>query len=53
MVWQPGHWLLSGNSWTWHPGQYVAPPVGGTTWVPGQWVAQPAGGYRWVDGHWG
>jgi hypothetical protein len=52
VVWQPGHWLLSGNNWTWQPGQYVTPPAGETTWIPGQWVQQPAGGYQWLDGHW-
>ena len=41
VVWQPGHWLLSGSNWVWQPGQYVPPPPGQTTWVPGQWMQQP------------
>ena len=39
VVWQPGHWRLSGNDWVWQPGQYVPPPPGQTTWVPGRWMA--------------
>ena len=45
VVWQPGHWLLSGNNWAWQPGQYVPPPPGETTWVPGRWAQQPTGGW--------
>ena len=51
VVWQPGHWLLSGSNWVWQPGQYVPPP-GQTTWVPGQWMQQPGGGWMWLEGHW-
>ncbi len=52
VVWQPGHWLLSSNSWVWQPGQYVPPPPGQTTWVPGRWMQQPAGAWAWLEGHW-
>jgi hypothetical protein len=52
VVWQPGHWLLSGNDWVWRSGQYVPPPPGQTTWVPGRWAQQPTGGWMWVEGHW-
>jgi hypothetical protein len=52
VVWQPGHWLLSGNRWVWHAGQYVPPPPGQTTWVPGRWMQQPGGGWAWLEGHW-
>ena len=52
VVWQPGHWLLSGNNWVWQPGQYVPPPPGQTTWVPGRWLQQPTGGWMWLEGHW-
>ncbi|MGC1412943.1 MAG: hypothetical protein WA864_28855 [Acetobacteraceae bacterium] len=52
VVWQPGHWILSGNNWAWQPGQYVPPPPGSTTWVPGRWAQQPAGGWTWLEGHW-
>ena len=45
VVWQPGHWRLSGNEWIWQPGQYVPPPLGETTWVPGYWMQQPGGGW--------
>jgi hypothetical protein len=52
VVWQPGHWLLSGNNWVWQPGHYMPPPAGQTTWVPGQWLQQPTGGWVWMEGHW-
>jgi WXXGXW repeat (2 copies) len=53
VVWQPGHWMLSGNTWAWQPGQYVPPPPGETTWVPGHWAQQPGGaGWVWLEGHW-
>ena len=52
VVWQPGHWILSGNNWAWQPGQYMPPPPGQTTWVPGRWALQPTGGWMWIDGHW-
>jgi WXXGXW repeat (2 copies) len=52
VVWQPGHWLLSGNNWVWRPGQYVPPPPGQTTWVQGQWFQQPGGRWTWLEGHW-
>jgi WXXGXW repeat (2 copies) len=52
VVWQPGHWLLSGNNWVWQSGQYVPPPPGQTTWVPGRWLQQPTGGWMWAEGHW-
>ena len=52
VVWQPGHWLLSGSNWVWQRGQYVPPPPGQTTWVPGQWAQQPSGGWMWLEGHW-
>jgi hypothetical protein len=42
VVWQPGHWRFSNNTWLWQPGQYVPPPPGQTTWIPGRW-AQNAG----------
>ena len=52
VVWQPGHWRFSGNTWAWQPGQYVPPPPGQTTWVPGRWAQQPTGGWAWLEGHW-
>jgi hypothetical protein len=52
VVWQPGHWRISGNSWVWQAGQYVPPPPGQTTWVPGRWAQQATGGWVWVEGHW-
>jgi hypothetical protein len=52
VVWQPGHWRLSGNTWAWEPGQYVPPPPGQTTWVPGRWMRQSTGTWSWVEGHW-
>jgi WXXGXW repeat (2 copies) len=52
VVWQPGHWRFSGNSWAWQPGQYVPPPPGQTTWIPGRWAQQSTGGWAWVEGHW-
>ncbi|HET6198465.1 MAG TPA: hypothetical protein VFE12_22060 [Acetobacteraceae bacterium] len=52
VVWQPGHWILSGSNWAWQPGQYVPPPPGETTWVPGRWAQQPTGGWTWIEGHW-
>ena len=50
VVWQPGHWMLSGNSWAWQTGQYVPPPPGETTWVPGRWLQPPTGGWVWMEG---
>jgi WXXGXW repeat (2 copies) len=52
VVWQPGHWQLSGTGWIWQSGRYVPPPVGQTTWVPGRWLQQPSGSWSWVEGHW-
>jgi hypothetical protein len=52
VVWQPGHWMVSGNSWVWQSGQYAPPPQGETTWVPGRWLQQPTGGWVWQEGHW-
>jgi hypothetical protein len=52
VVWQPGHWQLSGSNWVWQPGHYAPPPAGETTWVPGYWAQQPDGRWVWVNGHW-
>jgi hypothetical protein len=52
VVWQPGHWLLSGSNWVWQAGQYVPPPPGETTWVPGRWAQQSTGAWTWLEGHW-
>jgi hypothetical protein len=52
VVWQPGLWRFSGNTWVWQPGQYTPPPPGQSTWVPGRWAQQPTGGWVWVEGHW-
>ena len=52
VVWQPGHWMLSGNNWVWQSGQYVPPPYGATTWIPGRWEQQPTGTWMWMEGHW-
>jgi len=52
VVWQPGHWMVNGNSWAWQSGQYTPPPPGETTWVPGRWLQQPNGGWFWQEGHW-
>ncbi len=52
VVWQPGHWVLSGGNWAWQAGHYMPPPPGQTTWVPGRWAKQPAGGWAWLEGHW-
>ena len=52
VVWQPGHWRFSGNTWVWQNGRYVPPPPGETTWVPGQWAQQTTGGWVWMEGHW-
>ncbi|HEY4174144.1 MAG TPA: hypothetical protein VGM42_14030 [Rhodopila sp.] len=53
-VWQPGHWRytgVTGNPWSWRPGQYVTVPSGATAWVPGQWQQQGPG-WVWREGHW-
>jgi hypothetical protein len=52
VVWQPGHWRVSGNAWVWQSGQYVPPPPGQTTWIPGRWAQQSTGGWVWMEGHW-
>src|SRR4051812_43810516 len=52
VVWQPGHWRYSGNTWVWQPGQYTPPPPGQTTWIPGRWTQQSTGGWVWTEGHW-
>jgi len=52
VVWQPGHWRLSGDAWVWQPGGYVPPPPGQTTWIPGHWIQQPSGTWSWIEGHW-
>ena len=52
VVWQPGHWRYSGDTWLWQPGQYTPPPPGQTTWIPGRWIQQSTGGWVWMEGHW-
>lgn len=52
VVWQPGHWALSGNNWAWQSGQYTPPPPGETTWVPGRWAQESNGVWAWIEGHW-
>lgn len=52
MYWRPGHWMWTGASWGWQPGEYVQRPQPQAVWEPGHWEQQPTGGYVWVDGHW-
>ena len=51
LIWQPGHWDWTGNSFVWVQGQYVDTTGHSGTWMPGYW--EPAGGgWVWRPAHW-
>lgn len=53
LIWQPGHYDWTGNSYLWIPGRYMdrrAAPSG--QWQPGYWAAAPGGRYMWQPAHW-
>jgi hypothetical protein len=45
VVWQPGHWLLSGKttSWAWQPDNTARRRPGPDDMGAGQWMQQPGG----------
>ena len=53
MVWQRGYYSFDGttNSYTWQPGQWIAPPRTRAVWVAPTYVHH---GDHWifVEGHW-
>jgi hypothetical protein len=51
LMWQPGHWDWTGNSFVWAPGQYVQSAGHGGTWMPGWWQ-QTGAGWVWQPAHW-
>jgi hypothetical protein len=51
LIWQPGHWNWTGNSFVWIPGQYVDRTGIGGTWVSEMWE-RTAAGWVWRPGHW-
>ena len=51
LMWQPGHWDWTGNSFVWTPGQYVESAGHGGTWMPGWWQ-QTGAGWVWQPAHW-
>ncbi len=51
LVWQPGHWDWTGNSYVWAPGQYVNLASRSGTWMPGFWERTDAG-WIWQPAHW-
>ncbi len=51
LIWQPGHWDWSGNSYVWQPGQYVPAEGHSSLWMPGWWELVN-GGWVWQPAHW-
>ena len=51
MVWEPGHWQWTGNSYSWIGGHYVRPGRSNAQWVHGHWANQ-GGRQVWVPAHW-
>jgi hypothetical protein len=50
-AWVPGYWDLSGSTWVWVEGAWVAPPNPGFFWIPPHW-APVANRWYWEGGHW-
>ena len=51
MVWQPGHWNWTGNSYVWIQGQYVDTAGHGPNWMSEYWEKTDVG-WVWRPAHW-
>lgn len=51
-VWIRGHYVWTGDGYTWQPGRWEVPPAGTRTWVQPSWQPAANGGYVYVRGHW-
>lgn len=51
-VWIRGHYVWTGDGYTWQPGRWEVPPAGTRTWVQPSWQPAANGGYVYVQGHW-
>ncbi len=51
VIWQPGHWDWTGDTYAWMPGEWVERAGHGTLWQDGYWSIA-AGNSVWVPAHW-
>ena len=50
-VWIKGHYVRSGNEYSWQDGRWERPAAGFHTWVAGHWDHETRGWF-FVEGHW-
>jgi hypothetical protein len=51
LIWQPGHYDWTGQTFVWVAGHWVDRAGHGTLWQDGYWT-QRDGTYVWVPAHW-